>query len=96
MYLVREEPVQEKLDALKARDNHALAKKVDWTKVGVYKIMKDIGVQKLNGQGKPMILIADPALVRFELENKTYKFVINRKGQKLSLTDLKGATDGKS
>lgn len=45
MYLVREEPVQEKLDALKARDNHALAKKVDWTKVGVYKIMKDIGVQ---------------------------------------------------
>lgn len=43
-----------------------------------------------------MILIADPALVRFELENKTYKFVINRKGQKLSLTDLKGATDGKS
>ena len=53
MYLIREEPVQEKLDALKARDSHAISKEMDWTKVGVYKVMKDTGTQKLDNNNQP-------------------------------------------
>lgn len=83
MYLVREEPVQEKLDALKARDSHAISKAVDWTKVGVYKVMKDTGTPTLDENNRPMILIADTELLKLELANRTYKFVIDRKGQRL-------------
>ena len=90
MYLVREEPVQEKLDALKARDSHAISKAIDWTKVGVYQVMKDTGTPKLDENTRPMILIADTELLKLELANRTYKFVIDRKGQRLFFKDLKG------
>lgn len=90
MYLIREEPVQEKLDALKARDSHAISKEMDWTKVGVYKVMKDTGTQKLDDNNQPLILIADTELLKLELANRTYKFVIDRKGQRLFFKDLKG------
>lgn len=96
MYLVREDPVQEKLDALKAKDNHALSPTIDWTKIGVYKVMKDTGKPKLDDNGQPLLLMADNALLKLELENCTYKFVIDRKGRRLSLNDLKGAKDGKN
>ena len=90
MYLVREEPVQEKLDALKARDSHAISKAIDWTKVGVYQVMKDTGTPKLDENNRPMILIADTERLKLELANRTYKFVIDRKGQRLFFKDLKG------
>lgn len=90
MYLVREEPVQEKLDALKARDSHAISKAIDWTKVGVYQVMKDTGTPKFDENNRPMILIADTELLKLELANRTYKFVIDRKGQRLFFKDLKG------
>ena len=93
MYLVREEPVQEKLDALKARDSHAISKAIDWTKVGVYQVMKDTGTPKLDENNRPMILIADTELLKLELANRTYKFVIDRKGQRLFFKDLKGETN---
>lgn len=83
MYLIREEPVQEKLDALKARDSHAISKTIDWTKVGVYQVMKDTGTPKLDENNRPLILIADTELLKLELANGTYKFVVNRKGQRL-------------
>lgn len=89
MYLVREEPVQEKLDALKARDSHAISKAIDWTKVGVYQVMKDTGTPKLDENNRPMILIADTELLKLELANGTYKFVVNRKGQRLFFKDFK-------
>ncbi|MRM99236.1 MULTISPECIES: hypothetical protein [Lactobacillus] len=93
MYLVREEPVQEKLDALKARDSHAISKEMDWTSVGVYKVMKDTGTQKLDDNNQPLILIADTELLELELANGTYKFVLNRKGQRLFIKDFeKGET----
>ena len=90
MYLIREEPVQEKLDALKARDSHAISKEMDWTSVGVYRVMKDTGTQKLDDNNQPLILIADTELLKLELANRTYKFVIDRKGQRLFFKDLKG------
>lgn len=89
MYLIREEPVQEKLDALKARDSHAISKAIDWTKVGVYQVMKDTGTPKLDENNQPMILIADTELLKLELANGIYKFVLNRKGQKLFIEDFK-------
>lgn len=89
MYLVREEPVQEKLDALKARDSHAISKAIDWTKVGVYQVMKDTGTPKLDENNRPMILIADTELLKLELANGTYKFVVNRKGQRLFFKNFK-------
>lgn len=93
MYLVREEPVQEKLDALKARDSHAISKEMDWTSVGVYKVMKDTGTQKLDDNNQPLILIADTELLELELANGTYKFGLNRKGQRLFIKDFeKGET----
>lgn len=93
MYLIREEPVQEKLDALKARDSHAISKEMDWTSVGVYRVMKDTGTQKLDDNNQPLILIADTKLLKLELANGTYKFVLNRKGQRLFIKDFeKGET----
>lgn len=89
MYLVREEPVQEKLDALKARDSHAISKAIDWTKVGVYQVMKDTGTPKLDENNRLMILIADTELLKLELANGTYKFVLDRKGRKLFIKDFK-------
>lgn len=89
MYLIREEPVQEKLDALKARDSHAISKAIDWTKVGVYQVTKDTGTPKLDENNQPMILIADTELLKLELANGIYKFVLNRKGQKLFIEDFK-------
>lgn len=93
MYLIREEPVREKLDALKARDSHAISKAIDWTKVGVYQVMKDTGTPKLDENNRPMILIADTELLKHELANRTYKFVIDRKGQRLFFKDLKGRNE---
>lgn len=89
MYLIREEPVQEKLDALKARDSHAISKEMDWTSIGVYRVMKDTGTQKLDDNNQPLILIADTELLKLELANGTYKFVVNRKGQRLFFKDFK-------
>ncbi len=89
MYLIREESVQEKLDALKARDSHAISKAIDWTKVGVYRVMKDTGTQKLDDNNQPLILIADTELLKLELANGTYRFILNRKGQKLFAKDFK-------
>ena len=89
MYLIREEPVQEKLDALKARDSHAISKEMDWTSIGVYRVMKDTGTQKLDDNNQPLILIADTELLKLELANRTYKFVIDRKGKRLFFNDIK-------
>lgn len=36
-----------------------------------------------------MILIADTELLKLELANGIYKFVLNRKGQKLFIEDFK-------
>ena len=66
---------------------------MDWTSVGVYKVMKDTGTQKLDDNNQPLILIADTELLELELANGTYKFVLNRKGQRLFIKDFeKGET----
>ena len=52
--------------------------------------MKDTVKQNLDENNRPMILIADTELLKLELANRTYKFVIDRKGQRLFFKDLKG------
>ena len=55
--------------------------------------MKDTGTQKLDDNNQPLILIADTELLKLELANGTYKFVLNRKGQRLFIKDFeKGET----
>ena len=44
---------------------------------------KDTGTPKLDENNRPLILIADTELLKLELANGTYKFVVNRKGQRL-------------
>lgn len=63
---------------------------MDWTSVGVYRVMKDTGIPALDENNRPMILIADTELLKLELANRAYKFVIDRKGQRLFFKDLKG------
>ena len=51
--------------------------------------MKDTGTQKLDDNNQPLILIADTELLKLELANGTYRFILNRKGQKLFAKDFK-------